>query len=145
MLGEGHGGHGYLNVRAPLVTTVVPKLAPGTAGEPSPSPLHPDVRYGFVATSGPADADVGARSEPVAATGLLGRHTRTPHNASWGGIVVSSLVSSIYVRLRSSAFIFDVAVQVADVNGIQRTIIPSSENREVDDSTLLLAATFMEK
>jgi hypothetical protein len=33
--------------------------------------------------------------------------------------VVSSLVSSVYVRLRSSAFICDAAMQVADVNGIR--------------------------
>jgi hypothetical protein len=46
-------------------------------------------------------------------------------------VVVSSLVSSVYVRLRSSAFEINVAVQVADVNGIQRTVIPTPENRKV--------------
>jgi hypothetical protein len=41
------------------------------------------------------------------------------------------------IRLRSPTFIgvrSNVAMQVADVNGIWRTIIPISENRKVDDS-----------
>jgi hypothetical protein len=42
-------------------------------------------------------------------------------------VVVSSLVSSVYVRLRSSAFKINVAVQVADVKGIQRTVILTPE------------------
>jgi hypothetical protein len=50
--------------------------------------------------------------------------------------VVSSLVSSVYVRLRSSVFKIVVAVQVADVNGIQRTIIPTPENQKVGGSTM---------
>ena len=38
-------------------------------------------------------------------------------------VVVSSLLSSVYVRLRSSAFKINVAVRVVDDDGIQRTII----------------------
>jgi hypothetical protein len=52
-------------------------------------------------------------------------------------VVVSSLVSSVYVRLRLSAFKINVAVQVADVNGIRRTIIQTSENRKVGGSIRL--------
>jgi hypothetical protein len=50
-------------------------------------------------------------------------------------VVVSSLVSSVYVHLRSSVFTINVAVQVADVNGIRRTVIQTPENREVGTST----------
>jgi hypothetical protein len=56
--------------------------------------------------------------------------------------VVSSLVSSVYVRLRSSAFKSNVAVQVVNVDGIRRTVIPSPENRKIDGSTPLLAIVF---
>jgi hypothetical protein len=45
---------------------------------------------------------------------------------------VRVVVSSVYVRLRSSAFEIDAAVQVADVNGIQRTIIQISDNWKLD-------------
>jgi hypothetical protein len=64
--------------------------------------------------------------------------------ASRGAVVVSSLVSSVYVRLRSlvfgSAFIgirISAAMQVTDVNGIRRTINPTFENRKVGGSTLV--------
>ncbi len=43
------------------------------------------------------------------------------------------------IRLRSSVFIgvrMDVLEQIADVNGIRRTVIPSPENRKVGGSTL---------
>jgi hypothetical protein len=46
------------------------------------------------------------------------------------------------IHLRSPAFIgvqINGAMQVADVNGIRRTIIPSPENRKVDRSVLSLA------
>lgn len=42
------------------------------------------------------------------------------------------------IRLRSSTFIgiqINAVMQVADVNGIPRTIIPTSENRKVVGST----------
>ena len=45
--------------------------------------------------------------------------------------MVSSLVSSVYVRLRSSAFKSNVATQATNVNGIRRTVIPTPENRKV--------------
>jgi hypothetical protein len=61
--------------------------------------------------------------------------------ASRGAVVVSSLVSSVYVRLRSLVFKSMQAMQVTDVNGIRRTIIPSPENRKVDGSTPSLATT----
>ena len=56
-------------------------------------------------------------------------------------VVVSSLVSSVYVHLSSSASKVNAAVQVADVNGIRRTIIPTPENRKVGGSTPPLATT----
>ena len=56
-------------------------------------------------------------------------------------LVVSSLVSSVYVHPRSSAFTMNVAVQVADVNGIRRTVIQTPENRKVGGSTPPLATT----
>jgi hypothetical protein len=44
-------------------------------------------------------------------------------------------VSSVYVHLRSSASKSNVAVQVADVDGIQRTNVLTPENRKVGGST----------
>lgn len=64
---------------------------------------------------------------------------------SRSAVVVSSLVSFVYVRLRPSTFIgirINAATQVTDVNGIQRTIILTSENRRVDGSTPPLVNTF---
>jgi hypothetical protein len=58
---------------------------------------------------------------------------RVPENSV--RVVVSSLVSSVYVRPRSSASTINVAVQVADVNGIRRTTLPTPENRKVDSAT----------
>ena len=46
-----------------------------------------------------------------------------------------TLVSSVYVRLRSLVFGLNAAMQVADVNGIRRTIIQTSEKRTVGGST----------
>jgi hypothetical protein len=49
------------------------------------------------------------------------------------------------IRLRSSKFIgirINTTVQVADVNGIRRTIIPTPENRKVGGSTAPLFTTF---
>ena len=54
-------------------------------------------------------------------------------------LVVSSLVSSVYVHPRSPAFTINVAVQVADVHGIRRTVIHTPENRKVGGSTPFLA------
>jgi hypothetical protein len=50
---------------------------------------------------------------------------------SRGGIVVSSVyVSPTFIGIQINA-----AMQVADVNSVQRTIIPSPENRKVQGST----------
>ena len=52
------------------------------------------------------------------------------------------------IRLRSPTFIgiqINAAMQVTDVNDIRRTVIPTPENRKVDDSALPLAATCIEK
>ena len=49
------------------------------------------------------------------------------------------------IRLRSPTFIgvrIHAAMQVADVNGIQRTVIPTPENRKVGGSTPPLATIF---
>jgi hypothetical protein len=54
------------------------------------------------------------------------RHVREPR---WDRGLIFGLI-----RLRSPKFIgiqINAAMQVADVDGIQRTIIPSPENREV--------------
>jgi hypothetical protein len=66
---------------------------------------------------------------------------RHVHERGWDRGLIFGLI-----RLRSLAFlafIFDAAMQVADVNGIQRTIIPTSEigrlstNREAPDRVRL--------
>jgi len=44
------------------------------------------------------------------------------------------VVSSIYVRLSSLVFRLGLLTQLADVNGIPRTVIPTPENRKVDGS-----------
>lgn len=61
---------------------------------------------------------------------LLGRalRPRVP-----GCVVVSSLVSSVCVR-PSSCTRINAEMQVADVNVIWRTVIPSPENRKSDGS-----------
>ena len=58
------------------------------------------------------------------------RHVREPR---WGHGLIFGLI-----RLRSPTFIgvrINAAMQVADVNGIRRTIIQTSENRKVDGLT----------
>jgi hypothetical protein len=48
------------------------------------------------------------------------------------------------IRIRSSVFIsvrINLAMQVPDVSGMQRTITPSPENRKVDGSVLSLTTT----
>jgi hypothetical protein len=52
----------------------------------------------------------------------------------WLGDLIFGLV-----RLRSSAFGFMRQCKVADVYGIQRTVILTPENRKVDCSSLFLA------
>jgi hypothetical protein len=52
------------------------------------------------------------------------------------------------IRLNWSTFIgirIYASMQAADVYGIQRTVILTPGNRKVDDSTLPLAAAFIEK
>jgi hypothetical protein len=52
------------------------------------------------------------------------------------GALGSGLIFDL-IRLRSPTFIsiqFDAAMQVADVNGIRRTVIPTPENRKVGSS-----------
>jgi hypothetical protein len=47
------------------------------------------------------------------------------------------VVSSVYVRPRSSTFVsirINASMQVADVYGTRRTVIPSPENRKVGAS-----------
>jgi hypothetical protein len=62
------------------------------------------------------------------------RHVREPR---WGRGLIFGLI-----RLRSPTFIgvrINAAMQVADVNGIPRTIIQTPENRKVGGSSTLLA------
>jgi len=56
-------------------------------------------------------------------------------------LVVSSLVSFVYVRLRSCGIQINAVAQVVNVNGTRRTVIPTPENRKVGGSTPPLATT----
>ena len=59
------------------------------------------------------------------------RHTREPQ---WDRGLIFGLI-----RLRSPRSVgiqINAAIQVSDVNGIQRTVIPSPENRKVSRSSI---------
>jgi hypothetical protein len=58
-------------------------------------------------------------------------------------VVVSSLVSSVYVRLRSLVFKLNAMLRVTDVNGLRRTVIPTPENQKVGGSTPPLATKLL--